>query len=68
MLNRLKASCILAPAILVLLCWLGRFFGVEEISRIGIIPFVLLAAAASIVMAYVITLYVSFVAKVLLGR
>ncbi len=68
MLNRLKASLVLAPAILVLLCWIARFAGAEEVVRIGILPFVLWAAAASLVMAYVITLYVSFVAKKLFGR
>ena len=65
MINRLKASLILAPAILLLLCWIGRFAGAEEVSRIGIVPFVLWAGAASIVTAYFITLYVSFVAKTL---
>ena len=68
MINRLKASLVLAPAILVLLCWVARFAGAEEVIRIGIVPFLLWAAAASFVMAYLVTLYVSFVAKTLLGR
>ena len=63
MLNRLKASLILAPALLVLLCWLGRFAGVEEVSRLGIVPFVLWAAVAAVVMSYLITLYISFIVK-----
>ena len=64
-LNRLKASLILAPAVLILLCWLGRFAGVEEVSRIGIFPFILWAAVAAIVTAYIITLYISFIVKML---
>lgn len=68
MINRLKVSLVLTPAILVLLCWMARFAGAEEIVRIGIIPFLLWAAAASFVMAYLVTLYVSFVAKTLFRR
>ena len=68
MLNRLKASCILAPAILLLLCWIGRFAGVEEVTRIGIVPFVLWAGATAIVTSYLITLYASFVANTLFKR
>ena len=68
MLNRLKASCILAPVILLLLCWVGRFAGTEEVARIGIAPFVLWAGAVAVVSSYVITLYVSFVAETLFKR
>lgn len=68
MMNRLKASLILAPYILLLLCWVGRFAGADEVLQIGIVPFVLWATVAAIVMAYLITLYVSFVAKTLLRR
>lgn len=63
MINRLKASLILAPAILLLLCWMGQLAGAEELSRIGITSFVLWASAAAIVMAYFITLYVSFIVE-----
>lgn len=66
--NRLKASLVLTPAILLLLCWIARFAGTEEVARIGIVQFVLWAAAASLVMAYCITLYVSFVARSLFKR
>jgi hypothetical protein len=65
MINRLKASCILAPAILLLLCSVGRFVGADEVARVGIVPFVLWAGAAAIVMAYLVTLYVSFVATMM---
>jgi hypothetical protein len=68
MLDRLKASFILTPAILLLLCWIARFAAPEEVVRIGIAPFVLWAAAVSFVMAYLVTLYISFVAQKLLRR
>ena len=66
--NRLIASCILAPVILLLLCWVGRFAGAEEVTRVGIVPFVLWAGAVAVVSSYVITLYVSFVAETLFKR
>ena len=68
MFDRLKASCILAPAILLLLCWVGRFASPDEVARIGMAPFVLGAGAVAIVTSYLITLYVSFVAETLFKR
>jgi hypothetical protein len=65
---RLKASLVLAPAILALLCWVARFAGAEEVMRIGVVPFVLWAAVAALAMAYLITLYVALIAKTLLRR
>lgn len=68
MIDRLKVSLVLAPAILVLLCWMARFAGAEEVVRIGVVPFLLWAGAASLVMAYLITLYVFVVANTLSRR
>lgn len=68
MINRFKACLILSPAILLLLCWIARFAGAEEVTRIGLIPFVAWAAIASFAMSYCITLYVSFLARVLFKR
>lgn len=68
MINRLKASLILAPAILLLLCAVGRFAGAEQVLRMGIVTFLLWAGAASVVMAYLITLYASYVAQALFKR
>lgn len=68
MLTRLKASLILAPAILLLLAWIARFVGAEEVARMGIVPFALWAAAVALAMAYLVTLYVSFIAKKLFGQ
>ena len=68
MMFRLKASLVLAPAILALLCWVARFAGAEEVMRIGVVPFVLWAAVAALAMAYLITLYVALIAKTLLRR
>jgi len=65
---RLKASLVLAPAILALLCWVARFAGAEEVMRIGVVPFVLWAAVAALATAYLITLYVALIAKTLLRR
>ena len=68
MMYRLKASLVLAPAILALLCWVARFAGAEEVMRIGVVPFVLWAAVAALAMAYLITLYVALIAKTLLRQ
>jgi hypothetical protein len=62
MLNRIKGSLILAPAILLLLCLIGRFAGSEELLRVGMGVYVIWAAATSLVVGYVVTVYVSFVA------
>lgn len=59
--TRSKASLILAPAILLLLVWIGTFAGAEAVAKMGLTRFVLLAIVASIVIAYCVTLYVSFV-------
>lgn len=63
MIARLKASLLLAPALFLLLCWIGRFAGAEEVLRIGMLPFVLLAAAVAIAIAYFVTLYAGHLTK-----
>jgi hypothetical protein len=63
MFNRLKASLILAPCIFLLLTWIGCFGNLAEIARIGVPLFLVFGAMAAIVMAYLITLYISFIAK-----
>ena len=63
MLNRLKASLILAPTIFLLLCWIGCFGDLAEILRIGVPMFLVFGVLAAIVMAYLITLYILFIAK-----
>jgi hypothetical protein len=60
---RLKASLLLAPALFLLLCWIGRFAGPEQVMRLGILPFALLSAAVAIAIAYFVTLYVHYLAK-----
>ena len=62
MMTRLKASLVLTPAILALLCWIVRFSGVEEVARIGITAFTLWAIGVSFAVAYLVTLYVSVIA------
>lgn len=61
--SRIKASLILAPAILLLLAWIGRFAASDEVTKVGIWLFLLWSAAASLVIAYTITLYVAFLSK-----
>ena len=56
--NRLKPSLILMPAILLLLVWIGRFAGAEEVARIGVWQFVLLAAAVSFMISWCVTMYI----------
>ena len=68
MLTRFKASLILAPVFLLLLCWIGCFGGAEQVSRVGIVPFLLWATVGAIAMAYLITLYVSFVSQAMFKR
>ena len=68
MLTRLKASLILAPVFLLLLCWIGCFGGAEAVSRIGIVQFLIWAVAGAIAMAYLVTLYVSYVLQVMFKR
>jgi hypothetical protein len=57
--QRAIASFVLTPAFLLLLVWIGRFAGAEEVMKIGWVQFVLLAAAVSFMIAYCVTLYVS---------
>ena len=56
-LNRLKSCLILTPAIMLLLVWIGRFAGAEEIARIGVWQFVLWATGVSFTISWCVTLY-----------
>lgn len=59
--QRFTASLVLTPAVLLLLVWIGRFPGSEEVARMGLVPFLLWALATSIVIAYCVTLYIAYV-------
>ncbi len=58
--QRLSASLLLSPAILLLLVWIGTFAGGEAVIKMGLIYFVLSAAVASIAIAYCVTLYATY--------
>lgn len=57
---RLKASLLLTPAFLLLLVWIGRFAGAEEVARIGFWIFVPWATGVSFVISWCVTMYVSY--------
>ena len=57
LLDRLKPCLILTPAIMLLLVWIGRFAGAEEVARIGVWQFVLWAAAVSFAISWCVTMY-----------
>lgn len=61
---RLKASLLLTPAFLLLLVWIGRFAGTEDVAKIGFWFFVAWATAVSFVISWCVTMYASY----LLGR
>lgn len=63
MLNRLKSALLLTPAILVLLVWIGRFSGGDEVMRIGFAQLIFWSLAAAFVMAYCITLFTVYIHK-----
>lgn len=61
--DRLKASLILAPAILLMLVFITRFTGEETIRREGLLEYFAWAAAISLAVSYVVTLYVEYVRR-----
>ena len=61
LINRLKASLALTPAFLLLLVWIGRFAGAIEVVEMGLMPFLLWAAAVSFAMSWCVTLFVSLI-------
>ena len=61
LITRLKSALILAPAILIVLIWIGVFAGGAAVAFIGIPTFLALSVVAAITTAYCISLYVSYV-------
>jgi len=59
MLARLKTSLLLAPAILLLLIWIGRFSGAEEIAKMGLMSLLLWGILTSVAISYCVTLFLS---------
>ncbi len=60
---RLTASLLLTPAIMLMLVWIGRVAGAEEVARMGIVQFLLWAAGAAFGIAATVTLYIAYVKK-----
>jgi hypothetical protein len=61
--QRVIASLLLTPAILLLLAWTARFAGAEEVANMGLTSFVLWSAGAAFAIAYLVTMYVEFVSN-----
>ena len=59
MFARLKTSLLLTPAILLLLVWIGRFSGAEEIAKMGLTSFLLWGVLTSVAISYCVTLFFS---------
>lgn len=59
--SRATATCLLTPGVMLLLVWIGRFCGTEEVARIGIPQFLLWALGTGFGISAIITLYVSYV-------
>ena len=61
--SRVIATSLLTPGVMLLLVWIGRFSGSEEIARIGILQFLMWAFGAAFGIAAIVTLYVSYLYK-----
>jgi hypothetical protein len=61
--SRVLATLLLTPAIVLLLVWIGRFAGADEVARIGNMQFVLWAFGVAFGIAATITLYIAFLVK-----
>ena len=61
--KRLISAFILTPGIMLLLVWIGRFAGAEEVARIGIVQFLLWAFCVAFGIATMITLYIAYLHK-----
>lgn len=61
--TRLTASLLLTPAIMLILVWVGRIAGADEVARMGIAQFLLLAAGVAFAVAATVTLYIAYVTK-----
>lgn len=58
--QRLFATLILAPGIALLLVWIGRFSGADEIAKMGTGEFLLWTIGTAFTIAATITLYFDY--------
>lgn len=61
--KRLTSSLLLTPGLVLLLIWIGRFGGADEIVRLGVWQFLLWAAVVGFGIAATITLYIAHINK-----
>lgn len=61
--SRVIATSLLTPGVMLLLVWIGRFAGSEEIARIGILQYLMWALGAAFGIAAIVTLYISYLFK-----
>lgn len=61
--SRALSALLLTPAIMLLLVWIGRFAGADEVARIGSLQFVLWAFGVAFGIAATITLYIAYLVK-----
>jgi membrane-associated protease RseP (regulator of RpoE activity) len=61
--TRFLSTLLLTPAIILVLVWIGRFAGADEVARIGIAQFLLWAAGVGFGVAATITLYIAYLTK-----
>ena len=60
---RLLASLLLTPAVVLLLVWIGRFAGTDEVARVGILQFLFWSLGVGFGIASTITLYIAYLFK-----
>ncbi len=61
--GRVVSALLLTPAIMLLLVWIGRFCGADEVVRIGTLQFLLWAFGVAFGMAAMITLHIAYLQK-----
>lgn len=61
--SRVLATLLLSPALLLLLVWVGRFAGSDEVARMGIVQFSIWAFGAALGISATVTLYIAFLTK-----
>lgn len=61
--SRVLSALLLTPAIMLLLVWIGKFAGADEMARIGSLQFVLWAFGVAFGIAATITLYIAYLVK-----
>lgn len=61
--SRVLSALLLTPAIALLLVWIGRFAGTDEVARIGVLQFLLWSLGAGFGIAATITLYIAYMCK-----